>query len=140
MLLLYALAQPLPSLLTSTNNQSFPSPQIPLEALDHCNDLHSCRTTEEILYSCIAVVFSCTWIAIHPNIPRHFRWWDHAELKDSFTISWARVTAQNVICMLLSLLAPELIILWAMRQWVAARYIANKYIRKRHVIFKFYSP
>ncbi|THU84845.1 hypothetical protein K435DRAFT_970990 [Dendrothele bispora CBS 962.96] len=134
MLLLYALAHPLPSLLASTN-ESLPSPETSLEALNSCSDINSSRTVEKILYSCLAVVFACTWVAIHPNIPRQFMkkfdWdneeWFTVEIADSFTISSARVFAQDVITMILSLLAPELIILWALRQWFAARRIAEKY-------------
>ncbi|THU80833.1 hypothetical protein K435DRAFT_694872 [Dendrothele bispora CBS 962.96] len=128
MFLLYALARPLPSLLASTN-ESLPSPEASLEAQNSCFDIRSCRTAEEVLYSCLAVVFACTWVAIHPNIPRHFELDtdDPDEIKDSFTISSARVIAQDVITMILSLLAPELIILWALRQWFAAREIAEKY-------------
>ncbi|THU93052.1 hypothetical protein K435DRAFT_670906 [Dendrothele bispora CBS 962.96] len=126
MLLLYALAHPLPSLLASTN-ESLPSPETSLEALNSCSDINSCRTVGEILYSCLAVVFACTWVAIHPNIPRLFDKWEDHEIKDSFTISGARAFAQDVITMILSLLAPELIILWALRQWFAARKIAKKY-------------
>ncbi|THU76973.1 hypothetical protein K435DRAFT_894766 [Dendrothele bispora CBS 962.96] len=132
MLLLYALARPLPSLLASTNKSLSP-PEASLEAQNSCSDLHSCRTIEEILYSCLAVVFACTWVAIHPNIPRRFDGIDNPhEIEDSFTISSARVTAQDVITMLLSLLVPELIILWALRQWFAARKIAEKYSGKPH--------
>ncbi|THU93045.1 hypothetical protein K435DRAFT_670963, partial [Dendrothele bispora CBS 962.96] len=131
MLLLYALAGPLvPSLLASTNNGSSPSPEASLEAQNGCFDIRSCRTVEEILYSCLAVVFACTWVAIHPNIPRRFDFEldvDPDEIEDSFTISSARVFAQDVITMILSLLAPELIVLWALRQWFAAKKIAKKY-------------
>ncbi|THU96291.1 hypothetical protein K435DRAFT_893053, partial [Dendrothele bispora CBS 962.96] len=128
MLLLYAFARPLPSLFTSTN-ESLPSPEASLEALNSCSDIHSCRTVEDILYSCLAVVFACTWVAIHPNIPRHFDVFkrDSPEVADSFTISGARVFSQDIITMVSSLLAPELIILWALRQWFAARKIAKKY-------------
>ncbi|THU87507.1 hypothetical protein K435DRAFT_969862 [Dendrothele bispora CBS 962.96] len=130
MLLLYALAHPLPSLLSLTN-ESLPSPEASLEALNSCSDINSCRTVEEILYSCLAVVFACTWVAIHPNIPRRFKLDDGPdEIENSFTISSARVTAQDVITMILSLLAPELIILWALRQWFAARKVAKKYHSK----------
>ncbi|THU88177.1 hypothetical protein K435DRAFT_680375 [Dendrothele bispora CBS 962.96] len=125
MLLLYALARPLvPYLLASTNNGSLPSPEASLEAQNSCFDIRPCRTVEEILYSCLAVVFACTWVAIHPNIPRQFKLHSPInrsdEIADSFTISGARVFAQDVITMILSLLAPELIILWALRQWFAA--------------------
>ncbi|THU75367.1 hypothetical protein K435DRAFT_561745, partial [Dendrothele bispora CBS 962.96] len=114
MLLLYALARPL---VASTDNEtSLPSPEVSTEALNSCFDTRPCRTVEKILYSCIAVVFACTWIAIHPNIPRHFDLGRDAG-------------AEGIICMLLSLLALELIVFWALRQWFVARHIAEKYRR-----------
>ncbi|THU96649.1 hypothetical protein K435DRAFT_664041, partial [Dendrothele bispora CBS 962.96] len=128
MLLLYALARPLPSSLSPTaTNDSFPV-EVSVDILDHYADIRSCRTVEEILYSCLVVVFTCTWVAIHANIPRDFSFLSRREeTKNSFEITWERVMLRNVSCMILSLLAPELIILWAMRQWFAARYIAKKY-------------
>jgi hypothetical protein len=139
MSILYALAHPLPSSETSVLfNSTFASADG--NATDGCGDIRSCRTVEEIIYSCIAVVFACTWVAIHPNIPRKFavaeeiEWWeneedaeDYRETGDSFTVHSAVVTLQSVLIMILALITPELIIYWAIRQWFAARQIAKDY-------------
>ncbi|THU83887.1 hypothetical protein K435DRAFT_688671, partial [Dendrothele bispora CBS 962.96] len=132
MAVLYALARPLPSLLASTNNESFPSSEVSSGALEGCNDLQSCRTVESIFYNCIAVIFACTYVAIHPNIPRSFRRSSSHELievGDPFTVNWVAVIVRDVSCMCFAFLSPELVMLWAMRQWFAARYIARKYSR-----------
>ena len=139
MLLLYALARPLlaPDTAASVNNTFATTDG---SGSDHCNDIHNCRTTEEIIYSCIAVVFTCTWVAIHPNIPRKFD-----DDGDEIVINYeypavhnAVVTLQNILFMLLALIVPELIILWAMRQWFAARAIARKY--KGALFYKYQAP
>src|SRR5258708_31531738 len=37
--------------------------------LSSCDDSHHCRTILNIISSCLATVFLCVWVAIHPNIP-----------------------------------------------------------------------
>ena len=139
-MLLYALAYPLPSPFTAVHANdsslvfSVDTQPHSLITLDNCGDIRSCRTTEEIIYSCLAVIFACTWVAIHPNVPRLFVKGEYKneteefyEICDSFSIHPAVVTLLDVLFMLLALLFPELVVLWAMRQWVAARKLAGKY-------------
>ena len=38
-------------------------------AKNHCNDLTHCRTIWSIVWSCLVTIFSCTWVAVHPNVP-----------------------------------------------------------------------
>jgi hypothetical protein len=59
-------------------------------------------------------IFACTWLAIHPNIPGSDE-------------GFLRVGLRRGKVMVLGLLAPELLILWAIRQWVMARFLAKKY-------------
>ena len=70
------------------------------------------RTHFEIIWSCISTLFICTWVSIHPNIPPR----DEGHLCSL----WRRIKL-----MLWTLLVPELILLWAIRQWLAARFIAE---------------
>ncbi|KDQ55318.1 hypothetical protein JAAARDRAFT_195720 [Jaapia argillacea MUCL 33604] len=70
------------------------------------------RTTWGIVSSCLTTVFSCTWVAIHPNIP--------GPDETSIEIAFSRVGL-----MLMALIAPELVIVWAMKQWFGARRIAK---------------
>ena len=79
-----------------------------------CLDLTHCRTTWNIVWSSLLTIFACTWLAIHPNIPAP---------NDSFI----RVKLRRMLLMGVGLLAPELIILWAMRQQAIARHLAELY-------------
>ncbi|KAK7030817.1 hypothetical protein VNI00_013925 [Paramarasmius palmivorus] len=111
MLLLYALARPIASsLAAASSNTSTPFDPITGE----CIDINGCRTTLGILWSCLSVIFICTWVGIHPNIP----------IVDTH---WAAVLYQNVEMMIIALLVPEFMILWAMRQRASARAIGNRF-------------
>ena len=70
------------------------------------------RTRFDIIWSCVSTLFICTWVAIHPNIPPR----GEGRLRSL----WRRIGL-----MLWTLLVPELILIWAYRQWAAARYIAE---------------
>ncbi|KAF9472931.1 hypothetical protein BDN70DRAFT_967427, partial [Pholiota conissans] len=61
------------------------------------------RTKWDIIISCFATIFACTWSAIHPNIPAPTDCW------------WTRFKRQVTI-MICALLAPELITYWALKQ------------------------
>ncbi|TDL14700.1 hypothetical protein BD410DRAFT_757029 [Rickenella mellea] len=79
-----------------------------------CNDLNNCRTTYDIVWSCLTTMFACTWVAIHPNIP--------APYESSFEIGLRRL---GIVIM--ALIAPELVIMWATRQWIVSRRLATKH-------------
>ncbi|KIK66301.1 hypothetical protein GYMLUDRAFT_139298, partial [Collybiopsis luxurians FD-317 M1] len=72
------------------------------------------RTRLQIIWSCVAVLVACTWASIHPNIPSP---------KDN----WWKVLRRKIGLMLLCLLAPELLVMWAVRQWVEAWLLWNRY-------------
>ena len=78
-----------------------------------CNDLHGCRTLLNIVWSSLITVFACIWLSIHPNIPA----------PDD---SWGRKGIRRVWTMILALLAPELVVGWAMRQLLLATKIAQE--------------
>ncbi|KDQ50588.1 hypothetical protein JAAARDRAFT_186044 [Jaapia argillacea MUCL 33604] len=79
-----------------------------------CDTLSHCRTLSSIIYSCVATIVACTWVSIHPNIPSP----DASDL-------WIFLT--KVGHMILALIAPELLLVWAMRQWFVAGRLARKY-------------
>jgi len=72
------------------------------------------RSIYAILWSCLSTIFTCTWIAVHPNIPAP---------GDS---QWA-VFRRRMAIMGYTLLVPELIMLWAWRQHNAAHNFAKKH-------------
>ena len=94
--------------------QALPIPTIDQPTPSSCNDPYHCRTTWNIVWSCWVTIFACTWVAVHPNIPDpHDKW---------FMIALRRL--QLVV---MALIAPELLVVWAMRQWLAARRIAKEH-------------
>ncbi|ESK83067.1 hypothetical protein Moror_16931, partial [Moniliophthora roreri MCA 2997] len=111
MILLYTLSRSLPpsTLATSTNTSSLFDP-----VTGECIDINGCRTTTGILWSCLSVILICTWVAIHPNIP-------HVGTHS------AVVVYKNIQLMIIAILAPEIMILWAMRQWYSAKAIAKQF-------------
>ncbi|KDR77186.1 hypothetical protein GALMADRAFT_434880 [Galerina marginata CBS 339.88] len=80
--------------------------------LSLCSDQQ--RSMWDILWSCLATLFACTWVSVHPNIPPSEE-------------SWWKSSMRRFELMFWGLIAPEMIILWAMRQWYSAREIAKKY-------------
>ena len=94
--------------------QSPPMPVTEYYTSPSCDDLHHCRTLSNIVWSCVVTVFSCTWIALHPNIP--------SPDDGSF-----RIALRRVKLMVMGLIAPELVVAWAMRQWFVSRRLAEKH-------------
>jgi len=69
---------------------------------------HKPRTHFDIIWSCVSTLFICTWVAIHPNVPPRG--------EGHIRSLWRRIKL-----MLWTLVVPELILIWAYRQWAAAR-------------------
>ncbi|TDL24095.1 hypothetical protein BD410DRAFT_720260 [Rickenella mellea] len=82
-----------------------------------CNDLKNCRTASDIIWSCLTTIFACTWVAIHPNIPSPY--------ETGFEIGLRRLGI-----VVLALIAPELVIGWAIRQWLVSRRLALEHQSK----------
>ena len=83
------------------------------------------RSTWNILWTCLATIFACTWVSIHPNIPSS---------KDGKI----RLALQHLELMIWAILTPEMIIFWAMRQWRHARALFKLYegtLARYHIIF-----
>ncbi|KAG2111835.1 hypothetical protein DEU56DRAFT_896527 [Suillus clintonianus] len=75
---------------------------------------NSTRTLWNILLSCGLTLFACTWTAIHTNIP-------------GMEESRVAITSRRVFLMVAALIAPELMITWATRQFFSARATAKKF-------------
>ena len=72
------------------------------------------RTVWNIVWSCFATIFACSWVALHPNVP-------------SAKASNPLILGRRLAMMGYMLLAPELVIFWAARQHLSARAIAKRY-------------
>ncbi|KAG0694497.1 hypothetical protein DFH29DRAFT_992211 [Suillus ampliporus] len=84
--------------------------------LDVSDSSFSCDTRSllDIIWSCAATLFACTWTAIHPNIPG---------MKEGKVA----ITARRLSIMVAALIAPELMITWAARQFFSARAAAKEF-------------
>src|SRR6266545_3107562 len=72
------------------------------------------RSLFEIVWVCTSMIFLCAWVTVHRNIPRQ---------RESFrTALWGRFKMLFWV-----VVAPELVLAWAARQWAAAREIAKIY-------------
>ena len=72
------------------------------------------RTILSMVWSCLATLVACSWVAVHPNVP---------SAKDSN----ARILGRRLAMMGYMLLAPELVIYWAAKQHLSAKEIAARY-------------
>ncbi|KAF5323719.1 hypothetical protein D9619_012950 [Psilocybe cf. subviscida] len=72
------------------------------------------RTIIDIVWSCLITILSCTWVSMHTNIP-------HPDATE-----W-QVRRDRLYLTIGALVAPEIIVLWAMRQWIGARLLSKKF-------------
>ena len=105
-----------------------PIPPISSRSLESnsCADLTYSRTIWNIIWSCLATIFSCTWVAVHPNIPRP----KQREAKNCFQI-WIQnpllsFAEHRLLLFICALLVPEYVLAWAIRQYLTARKIARE--------------
>ncbi|PBK82991.1 hypothetical protein ARMGADRAFT_1067962 [Armillaria gallica] len=77
---------------------------------DEGSNESSNRTTWDIIWSCTATIFACTWLAVHPNVPSR-----HMREKGRLFLCLHRVKH-----MLLAIICPEVVIMWAFRQRLVA--------------------
>ncbi|KIJ63939.1 hypothetical protein HYDPIDRAFT_112418 [Hydnomerulius pinastri MD-312] len=88
-----------------------------------CNDIHTCRTLTNIVWSCLTTIFACIWTAVHRNIPGPNQ-------------SWFSGVLEKAKVVVLTLLAPEWVLAWAIRQFLKSRDLAKRlegYRRKEKV-------
>ena len=72
------------------------------------------RSIWDILWSCLATLFACSWVSVHPNVPApHESGW--------------RIFLRRLELMFWAVIGPEMIITWAFRQWLGARRLENLY-------------
>lgn len=91
---------------------SFPDPltnDASIFARDECSNDCSCpgRSVWDIVWSCLATTFAVTWVSVHPNVPF---------LEEG---NWS-LRKRRIFLMCLALLAPEVMIMWAFKQWRGA--------------------
>ena len=72
------------------------------------------RTIWDILWSCLATIIACSWVSVHPNIPGPNE-------------SSRRIFLRRLELMFWAVFGPEMIITWALRQWLGAHHLEKLY-------------
>ncbi|PBK60128.1 hypothetical protein ARMSODRAFT_734422 [Armillaria solidipes] len=81
------------------------------------NELPERRSAWDVVFSCIVTVFACTWLAVHPNVPG----------PDLKCRGWAFIGLHRLKLMVIAIVVPEVIIIWAFRQWIVASTISKHF-------------
>ncbi|KAJ7700433.1 kinase-like domain-containing protein [Mycena rosella] len=90
---------------------------------DSCDDINNCRKLFDIIWGCLTTIFACTWVSVHPNVPPPDQSW--------LALLWRRLKM-----MLIAVLAPELIVGFAARQFFGAWKFSKEYdVRLTHGFF-----
>ncbi|KAJ7038362.1 hypothetical protein C8F04DRAFT_359624 [Mycena alexandri] len=86
-------------------------------------DINNSRALFDIIWGCLATVFACTWVAVHQNVPPP-------------DLGWLSLQLRKLKMMLFTVVAPELVVCLAARQFFDARSIAQKFgVPKTHAFF-----
>ncbi|KAF7289158.1 hypothetical protein MIND_01376900 [Mycena indigotica] len=97
-------------------------------AQNQCNDINDCRRLFDIVWGCLVTIFLCIWVSVHPNIPPpcpeapkgiglgFWHWW---------LIGSNRPFLQRLKLMTVALIAPEMILGFAARQFQMAHYLSQ---------------
>lgn len=100
-------ANPTPLFVTSPSYLDFSNP-----VSDTCKDLDHYRSLVSIVTSCLATIFASVWVAVHPNIsgPKQ---------------SWIARKFESLKVVVVTLLVPEWVLAWAIRQFLQALHYAK---------------
>jgi hypothetical protein len=79
---------------------------------DSCDDINNCRKLFDIVWGCLATIFAYTWVSVHPNVPAPNQ-------------SWLALFWQRLKMMLIAVIAPEIMVGFAARQFIAARTLSK---------------
>lgn len=88
------------------------SPNHLREEAGFCDDIHRCRTLVGIINGCLATIFASTWVSVHPNIPPP-------------NLGQLALTRRRFCLMLVAVIAPELMVGLAVRQFLDARWFSK---------------
>ncbi|KAF7369906.1 hypothetical protein MSAN_00620100 [Mycena sanguinolenta] len=80
-----------------------PRPPDARATTNSCKDIDNCRTLFSVVWGCLATIFACTWVSVHPNVP--------PPNQSRLQLFWRRLKM-----MLIAMIAPEIMVGFAARQ------------------------
>ena len=93
---------------------------------NHCNDLMHCRTIWNIVWSCLVTIFSCTWVAVHPNVPCLKKWEANGWIESCIWNPLLSFVEHRLPLFICALLVPKYVLAWAIKQFLVAQDIAKQ--------------
>ncbi|KAJ7897714.1 hypothetical protein B0H14DRAFT_3124604 [Mycena olivaceomarginata] len=91
--------------------------------METCNDLQKCRPLFRIIWSCLTTIGLSTWVSLRLNVP--------PSRLGFFARTWRKLRM-----VLITLIAPELMLGFAARQYVVAHWFAKTYnVSRTHGFF-----
>lgn len=96
-----------------------------LESVNPCTDLTHCRTIWNIVWSCLTTIFSCSWVAVHPNIPSPKKREAKNYIQQWICNPLLSFASHRLPLFVTALLVPEYILAWAIRQCLMAKKIVK---------------
>ncbi|KAJ7059227.1 hypothetical protein C8F01DRAFT_275394 [Mycena amicta] len=128
MLFLLAIA----STITAHSSGAKPLSPTLVSSSDTCKDIDNCRRLFDIVWGCLATIFACVWVSVHPNIPAPPRHPPPSDAPLWQRMQWSLGDTHSALrsrlkLMLVGLLAPELVVGLAGRQLAMARFFAKNY-------------
>ncbi|KAI0062789.1 hypothetical protein BV25DRAFT_1825333 [Artomyces pyxidatus] len=85
-----------------------------------CTDIEICRTRYNIIWSSLVTVLACVWTAVHRNVPGPSK---PDESRLQHTVSRVLEGTKIVV---ITLLVPEWVLAWAVRQFLNARKVRSE--------------
>ncbi|KAJ6573053.1 hypothetical protein DFH09DRAFT_881903, partial [Mycena vulgaris] len=86
----------------------------PRASVDSCDDINNCRRLFDIIWGCLTTIFACTWVSVHPNVPPPNQ-------------GWLVHLRQRLRMMLMAVIAPEVMVGFAARQFFVAWRFSRKF-------------
>ncbi|KAG8820313.1 hypothetical protein FRC19_008990 [Serendipita sp. 401] len=92
----------------------------------------SYRSLTNIIWSCLATIFLCTWVSLHPNVPKPV---DETKLNKRQRLR--AFLKDQAFPFVLLLVAPDLVLIWALRQRLMVEYMIQngKVPTRKHGFF-----
>ncbi|KIJ52505.1 hypothetical protein M422DRAFT_223053 [Sphaerobolus stellatus SS14] len=98
-----------------TSNATALSPSSTIS--ETCSSDDPGRNIWGIIWSCLVTIFTCTWVAVHPDVPNP---------KEKRQSKW-RAFRLRLLITFLAIIAPESVVYTAAREWQHARKIARRW-------------
>ncbi|KAG8855070.1 hypothetical protein FRB91_002728 [Serendipita sp. 411] len=94
------------------------------------------RSRSNIIWSCLTTILLCTWVSLHPNVPKPV---DETKLskRQRYAHKLRTFLKDQAFPFVLLLVAPEWVLMWALRQRLMVEYmVRNKQVpTRRHGFF-----